>query len=152
MPRKGNIIKIILNAAIFIAMEIAALNMLSNSGKMQNFFISKAAHWFQGTIWGSTESIKYYFSLNKANEELAEENFRLVQLLRSYTLEEEMANLDSLTSSRNLSSIGQFSYISGSIVKMSRNKQRNYLILGQGSEEGVTPQSGIITSNGVAII
>jgi len=149
MPRKGNIIKIILNAAIFIVMEIAALNMLSNSGKMQNFFISKAAHWFQGGIWGTTESIKYYFSLNKANEELADENFRLSQLLRAYTLEQEMANLDSLTSSMNLSSVGQFSYIGGNIVKISRNKQRNYLILGQGSEEGVAPQSGIITSNGV---
>ena len=138
MPRKGNIIKIILNAAIFILMEVAALNMLSDSGKMQNFFISKIAHGFQGAFWGTTESIKYYFSLNKANEELSQENFRLTQMLRNYTLEEEMRNLDSLAST-----------MSGTIIKISKNKQRNYLIIGQGSEEGVVPQSGIITSNGV---
>ncbi|MBQ3881219.1 MAG: rod shape-determining protein MreC [Bacteroidales bacterium] len=149
MPRKGNIIKIILNAAIFILMEVAALNMLSDSGKMQNFFISKIAHGFQGAFWGTTESIKYYFSLNKANEELSQENFRLTQMLRNYTLEEEMRNLDSLASTMSLTSIGEFRYMPGTIIKISKNKQRNYLIIGQGSEEGVVPQSGIITSNGV---
>jgi len=149
MPRKGNIVKIIINAAIFILMEIAAINMLSNSGKMQNFFLSKMAHGFQAGIWGTSESIKHYFSLSKTNEELSEENFRLSQLLRNYMLDTDMDNLDSLASTMSLTTIGEFRYMPGTIVKISRNKQHNYLILGQGSDDGVVPQSGIITSNGV---
>lgn len=35
------------------------------------------------------------------------------------------------------------------IVKISRNKQHNYIILGQGAEDGVCPQSAIITAKGV---
>ena len=150
MPRKGNIITIIINAAIFILMEVAALNMLSNSAKMQNFFISKAAHGFQGGIWGSTESVKHYFSLIKENESLSKENFRLNQLLRSYVTEEELENMDSLYNAMSdTSTVGEFRYMSGTIVKISSNKQHNYLIIGQGSEDGVVPQSGIITSQGV---
>ena len=36
-----------------------------------------------------------------------------------------------------------------SIVKISRNKQHNYIILDKGADDGVEPHSGIISSHGV---
>ena len=75
--RRGNFISHLINAAIFILLEVAALNMLKNNGPVQNIWISKGMHAVSGTIWGSTQNIKQYFSLRKTNDELALENFAL---------------------------------------------------------------------------
>ena len=42
-----------------------------------------------------------------------------------------------------------FSYTPATIVKMSRGRVHNYVILNKGSEDGILPQSGIITDRGV---
>ena len=109
--------------------------------------MSKGAHAFMAKIWGSTQAVKYYFSLKQANEELAAQNFALNQELQAWMQYAEEAKRDSLT--RSFEDIAGFHYMSASIVKISRNKQHNYLILGQGSEDGVVPRSGIITPQGV---
>ena len=75
--RQGNIIRHLINAAIFIILEIAALNMLSHNGQLQNAWFSKGIQGFMGTIWGGTQQIKDYFHLRKANDALAQENFEL---------------------------------------------------------------------------
>lgn len=146
MRKPGKIITILFNAAIFIILEVAALGMLRSS-KAQDFFVSKGAHAFMAKIWGSTQAVKYYFSLKQANEELAAQNFALNQELQAWMQYAEEAKRDSLT--RSFEDIAGFHYMSASIVKISRNKQHNYLILGQGSEDGVVPRSGIITPQGV---
>ena len=146
MRKPGKIVTLIFNAAIFIALEVAALGMLRSS-KAQDFFVSKGAHAFMAKVWGSTQAVKYYFSLKQANEELAAQNFALNQQLQAWMYEAEQTKRDSLT--RSFEDIAGFHYMSASIVKISRNKQHNYLILGQGSEDGVVPRSGIITPQGV---
>lgn len=147
MPKQRSIVQKITSAAIFIILEIAALNMLRNNGVIQNFFISKQIHAFMGTVWGGSESIKYYFSLKKVNEELAQENLMLLEKIKGYEDSTGMTGQDSVTA--NLPSLNGFSYTPATVIKISRNKQHNYLILGQGSEDGILPQSGIITQNGV---
>ncbi len=121
--------------------------MLSNNGKLQNLFISKQAHAIMGKVWGGAESVKYYFSLKNTNDALAMENHELRQRLSALEHAGEMAKLDSIAG--GFSDIGQFHYMPATIVKISSNSMHNYLILGQGSEDGVQPRSGIITPNGV---
>ena len=82
--RKGNVIYHLINAAIFIILEIAALNMLRNNGELQNIWISKGSHAFMGTVWGFTQQVKDYFSLAKVNDDLAKENFELRVRLAQY--------------------------------------------------------------------
>ena len=44
---------------------------------------------------------------------------------------------------------GDFKYMPATIIKKSRNKQHNFFILDQGSEDGVEEGAGVITDNGV---
>lgn len=153
MPKFKSILPYIFNAVIFIVMEIAALNMLNNNGVIQNFFISKHIHVFMAKVWGGTEQIKEYFKLRSVNEQLAKENFELNRQIQAYKIRETNMILDSLaktfTDTSKYANGSGFTYIPATIVKISKNKQHNYIILGQGSEDGVQPHSGIITSNGV---
>ncbi len=147
MPRqKRSIFRILFATAIFILMEVAALHFLSGSGSMQRIWIASVSHGVQRNVWGWTESVRYYFSLDGQNRTLAEENLRLRDALNRYTDLDSEAGLDAVLSQLPPSG---FDYVCAKVVKMSGNKQHNYLIIDKGSEDGVAPQDGIITSRGV---
>lgn len=146
MRKSGKIVTLLFNAAIFIALEVAAIGLLRSSDA-QNFFVSKGAHALMARLWGSSQAVKYYFSLARTNDELAAQNFALRQEVLAWRNAAEQEKRDSIT--RSISNIGEFRYMSGTIVKISSNKQHNYLILGQGARDGVAPNAGIITDKGV---
>jgi rod shape-determining protein MreC len=147
MLRNSKITERILSVALFVLMETAALLMLSHSGPLQKIWLSGASYSIRGWIWGASESIGSYFTLTSQNRELAQENFELQQELRRYRNAINTELQDSLTAHLGFSR--DFEYIPASIRKVSRNKQHNYIILNKGSEDGIKPQSGIITSKGV---
>lgn len=131
-------------AAVFVILEIAAIFMLSGSRSLQDIWINKASHRTLATLWRSGESVRNYFSLDKQNKALTTDNLILSARIRELGAEAG-------TPGKELADtvFGHFRYIPATIVKMSRNTQHNYIILDKGSADGIRPQSGIITSNGV---
>ena len=148
MQRRRTITGTLINTAVFILLEIAALGMLRHGDSLQDLFISRAAHGFLGYFWGVSENISEYASLRTENRHLAEEILRLTETITR--LEEEAAaaaardSADYTTAWR-----GKYEFIPAEVIKNSVNKQHNYLIIGKGSDDGVRPQTGIITSRGV---
>ena len=149
MRKRGNIFLIILNTAVFISLEIAALSMLRNSSTVQNFFVTKTLQGVTGKVWGCTESISRYFSLSKENKKLTEDIFELNRRISMLERQLESAKLDSLSHKRLSMISDKFGFMPAPVVKNSLNKQHNHLILGKGSDDGVKPQTGVITNNGV---
>ena len=144
--RKSNLIFHFINAAIFIALEIAALSMLRRSAPLQDTWIAKGGQAVMGEVWGFTQSIGDYFSLKQQNDSLAMENYRL--RARMADLEEFIS--DSVRVSR-LPSDGiakGYRYIPATISKISNNTQHNYIIISKGAADGVVKGSGIITGKG----
>lgn len=147
MPRERKLSSILISTAIFIILEIAAFVMLRHNGDLQNIWIAKISHSVMGRIWGGSDNIRYYLSLKKTNDELAQENFELRQALDIYKSVAGEARRDSLSSL--IEPHSDYSFIPATIVKISKNKQHNYFIINKGSEDGVRPQSGVITQEGV---
>lgn len=135
----------VLSAAVFVILEIAAIIMLSRSSSLQDIWVNRAAHRVHASIWGGGERVRNYFKLEKQNRELAAENVGLSALAR------ELSQKDLARSQGAMfdSSVGNFRYTPATIVKASRNSQHNYIILDKGYEDGIKPQTGIITANGV---
>lgn len=149
MQKKSNIYTILANTAVFIFLEIAALNMLSSSSSVQNFFITRNLQGLAGRFWGISESVSRYFSLPKENKALAGDIFELNKKISKMTRALEIAKLDSLARIDMELASDKFKFMPAAVVKNSLNKQHNYLIIGKGSDDGVRPQSGIITADGV---
>lgn len=139
--RKSNFIHHLINAAIFIILEVAALNMLKNNGAMQGIWMSQGAQAFMGSIWGGFQNIGDYFSLRKQNDRLAQENYELRLRLA------QLADSTSLCGTED-GRTGNFRYIHAEIAKISNNTQHNYMIIRKGSEQGVCEGSGVITGKG----
>jgi len=146
MPQGQKTTSLLLNAAIFILMEVAALAMLHASSTLQNIWINRASHRTMAFLWGSGETVRSHFQLERLNRELQAENARLQERLRAFELrdaaQEEQARM---VGSDSLS----YRYTPATVIKMSRNRTHNYIILNKGSEDGIRPQSGIISDRGV---
>ncbi len=144
--RKGNFIQNLINAAIFIALEIAALNMLSNNAPLQSSWFAKGGQAIMGSVWGCAQNIGDYFSLQEKNDSLAMEN---------HQLRTRLADLeDFIADSIRVSKLPQdgisdgFRYIPATISKISNNTQHNYIIINKGAKDGIVKGSGIITGKG----
>ena len=148
MQRRRTITGTLINTAVFILLEIAALGMLRHGDSLQDLFISRAAHGFLGYFWGVSENISDYASLRTENRHLAEEILRLTETITR--LEEEAAAAAARDSADYTAAWrGKYEFIPAEVIKNSVNKQHNYLIIGKGSDDGARPQTGIITSRGV---
>lgn len=119
--------------------------MLRNNGRMQDIWISRGVRNFQAAVWGGTEAVRDYFSLRKENDSLAEKNHRLENLVREYR---QLTGIDIPADSADYIS-GRFRFTHARAVKVSRNKQHNYLILDKGTDDGIEELSGVITDSGV---
>mgnify|MGYP002621988596 FL=1 len=142
MAARGN--STLINAVIFIVLEVAAVFMISGTRSLQNIWINRATHRVLGGIWKGSENLRSYFGLREENRALSEENVRLTEALRH--LEGQRLALAGAVSD---TVTGHYSYTPATIVKMSRNSQHNYIILDKGRADGITPKSGIVAANGV---
>lgn len=134
----------ILNAVIFIVLEVAAVFMLTGTRSLQDIWLNRATHRVLGAIWGGGESISNWFSLREQNRALSEENARMAEALR------HMDGLHAALKGAVSDTVtGHWRYTPATIVKMSRNSQHNYIILDKGRADGISPMSGIISNGGV---
>mgnify|MGYP002622430241 CR=1 FL=1 len=145
MAAERNRYALALNAAVFLVLEIAAVILLGHSSSLQDIWINRFSHRVHAGLWGGSEKVRNYFTLDKQNKTLAAENLELSTAVR------ELGQRDLSWRENHLydSQIGQFKFTPATIVKASRNSQHNYIILNKGSEDGVKSQTGIVTTNGV---
>ena len=143
--RRKSILPPIINLAVFIILEIAMLRLLYSSSDLQRSWIARGSHAFMGSVWGSTERVRNYFSLAAENKRLAQENFELQRQLDKARQNLRQERLEGQPTDTHPS----FTLTHAEVVKMSRNKQHNYIVLNRGYEDGVQEKSGIITPYGV---
>lgn len=146
MPQGHKATPFLASAATFIILELAALALLHATSTLQNIWINRASHRAMALLWSSGETVRSHFQLEKINQELLEENAALQERLRAYERrdveQEEVARMAARESAT-------YRYTPATVVKMSRNRLHNYIILNKGSEDGIQPQSGIISDRGV---
>ncbi len=142
MSQGGKVYTILVNAAIFILMEVAALAMLRSTSTMQNIWLNRVSHRTAAALWGVGENVRSHFHTRRLNDELAAENARLKEKLR--VLGDSGAEADTPVRHND-----GFRYSPATVVKVGRGTAHNYIILDKGSEDGIRPQSGIITDKGI---
>lgn len=126
---------------LFILIEAACIYMIGHNSLVQQYRILGTVRQIQGFFWEKHSALQEYASLGKENERLAAENTRLMQDLYAYKeLAQEKVNEDVSY---------PFSFITAKVIKNTVNTTHNYLIIDKGSKDGVEPDMGVITPNGV---
>jgi rod shape-determining protein MreC len=120
------------------------LLMVRNKG-LQGSHVLNSSNLVVGNVYEAASNTKEYFSLKQENDILANENAILRNLLRANY------NIIPLTVYEKLDTLykQQYSYLSAKVVNSSVNKRRNYLTLNIGSNQGVTHDMAVMSSQGI---
>lgn len=130
---------------LFIFLEVIALTLMATYSYYQHSVVINALHTGRGILQSHITGFTDYLSLRETNYILAEENTRLRNELSHYqsTVNDMQGTVyDSLSSPL-------YAYISANIIDNSVNKQHNFIILDAGEDQGVKPDMGVITEDGV---
>lgn len=145
---------------LFILLEIIGLSMVVSDGHQSAVF-AYSSNQIGGRAFNSWESIVQYFKLQQANEQLVLENARLRNQLKNSFLDRDEIVFDSINIPdsltpqdslrlQKLDSIPPaFDFIAAKVISNTTHKQKNYLILNKGTDQGVKENMGIIGPQGV---
>ncbi|TQO39467.1 rod shape-determining protein MreC [Arenibacter algicola] len=123
---------------LFLLIISLALTVQSHSYHRSKYFNS--SNWLTGNIYETTSNITTYFGLGEENKKLVEENKRLRKLLFNQKKEDSM-QLDTTKIT--------YRVVASQVIKNSYSLPRNYITIKKGSADGIKPDMGVITANGI---
>ena len=130
---------------LFLFLESVAIFLLIQNNNYQRASFINSSNAISGTIYETYTGFTEYFSLKNSNKQLAEENAKLRNLLKSsyanYLVTPELVKDSALKQ--------QYSYIVAKVVNNSTNRKDNYLTLNRGSEQGIKKGMAVICGQGV---
>lgn len=130
---------------IFLVLEGFSIWLLAGHSYYQKANFGSLSRGIISVIDNQTNNIDDYLHLKQTNIKLVSENV---------SLRNELARLKNKMESNSKTfsdSIGgvNYTFLSARIINNSVNKQNNYLTLNAGSSQGILPEMGVITDNGV---
>lgn len=117
-----------------------------NYNKYQKVQYLNSSNRITASVYNSYNSVVQYFELAKVNRSLAEENAKLKSRFQTVTSGEIIA--DSVFRGTLLAN-PNYRYISARVINNSVNKKYNYITLNRGRKQGVEPDMGIVSNNGI---
>ncbi len=132
---------------LFLLLEIISLAFVFNFNSYQKVKYLNSASRITGSVYNTFNSVTNYFELGRINKELAAENANLRSSLENSGPENLLPDLQKYTFVPTDS--GYFRFVSAKVINNSVNKPFNYITLNKGSRDGVKPDQGIISSEGI---
>lgn len=148
MAKRSPVTPILATILLFLVLETGSVLMIAYNSVFQQVRIFGVLMQIHGRFLNAQTNTKYYFSLRNVNEQLADENSRLLNQLAKYQTQLDTLKADSL-SYKPLGDSSDFSYIPAKIIGNSTNKKQNYIIIDKGRKDGVGKDMGVISPNGV---
>jgi rod shape-determining protein MreC len=130
---------------LFLLLEIISVVLIVNYNNFQKVKFLNSSNRATASVYEFKSQFTNYFNLGKINEQLAEENAGLRELVQKLQNRELAAITDTLDEETT------YEFIQARIVNNSVNKQYNYVTLNKGRRDGVMPDMGIIGPGGVVV-
>lgn len=127
------------NAVIlFILLEILCFILVMQSLPYHSRKMVNVSNSVSGSFYKTTSNWKNYIALKSENELLAEQNALLMSRLGNDLLANDTVMSDEL-----------FTFIPAHVISNSINERNNFLVIDKGRLDGLEPDMGVISSNGV---
>jgi rod shape-determining protein MreC len=139
------------NFLFFLLLQITALSFLFRYNKYHEAAFMDVAGEFTGSINQRFSKMESYFQLRKINEQLAQENLRLNQMMKENY---EMAGgpnkiVTDTVQTDSLREIKKYIWMGAKVVGSTVNSQVNFLTIHRGALQGVRPNMGVAGPQGI---
>ncbi|MDE5421059.1 rod shape-determining protein MreC [Ancylomarina sp. DW003] len=130
---------------LFLIIELVCFILIVNNNNYHKTIFLNSNNAISGGIYDKVTSFSDYIRLTKINDQLSSENTLLHNLLsENYKL-----TADSFFFYEDSLFKQQYVYRSAKIISNSINKQRNYITLNKGRNQGIEPEMGVVANNSV---
>lgn len=131
---------------LFLILQVIGFALLVSYNYYHNIrFVSWSGD-FSGNIYQTVHEFKSYLALKEANQQLAEENAALQNMVHQNFSEDKavfMPYADTALSK-------QFSYTAAEVIHNTLNHKNNHLIINKGKRHGIEPDMAVVSPQGVA--
>jgi len=134
---------------LFIILEIISFIMMINSQEYQKSIFLSSSNAVVATLYNWTNSVGEFFKLRNTNNQLSSENTELKNQI--IELQNKLKVLEPSITSLNFKLLpeNEYRFISAKVINNSTDKFQNYLTLNKGSKDGIKPDMGVVSSEGV---
>ncbi|MGC3977048.1 MAG: rod shape-determining protein MreC [Paludibacteraceae bacterium] len=137
---------------LFVFLEIIALILLSSNKGYQRSVMLSSANSVVGKAYDWSNSFVEFFKLKEANESLSNENTELqnkiVELQNKLNAVADSTN-SKIWKTGRISPENQYQYTSAKVIRITTDKLSNYITINKGSNEGIAPDMGVVSDEGV---
>lgn len=149
---------------LFVLLELLCLSLIVQHNSYQRSFALNTTNTVVGGMLEKTNNVQHYFHLKTTNDSLVQENARLMAQLAmvhnqlfglqepdfcedsTLALQKTML-LDTLLSHRQQKPL--YYFIGAQIINKSTLKQNNFITINKGRADGLSPEMGVISKDGI---
>ncbi|MCW3462898.1 rod shape-determining protein MreC [Chitinophaga nivalis] len=147
------------NFFLFLLLEVICIVLVFQNNNFQRTAYVNSANNISGRLYDKYNNVQYYFHLKATNDSLVAENMRLHNALRT--------SFDSMITTNGFrtdtirkysddtahkvigTEIRRYEYFAAKVINNTLNKPVNYITIHRGSLQGIRPNMGVISTNGV---
>ncbi|MCY1722410.1 rod shape-determining protein MreC [Prolixibacteraceae bacterium Z1-6] len=132
---------------LFLFLEVVSLVLVFNYNSFQKSKFLNSSNYVSAGLYGTVNSVFQYFDLAKVNRQLAEENAALRTQLQM-----SISNSEFVPDTLGHGIVGSdttFRFTPARVINNSVNKQQNYITLNKGRKDGIKPDQGILSPQGI---
>ncbi|WP_315367193.1 rod shape-determining protein MreC [Prevotella koreensis] len=135
---------------LFVVLEVMSLALLFQFNSYQGSVWFTSANVVTGKFYEINSSVESFISMGKLNEQLTMRNVYLERQVKHLSEMLERGNSDStLLRSTQVQLLSQYKLIPAKVVSNSINKQDNLITIDKGSLDGIRPDMGVVSGNGI---
>ncbi|MFC6997355.1 rod shape-determining protein MreC [Rufibacter roseus] len=138
---------------VFLLLEGLSLYLLYRSNNYHNAAFYQSSNYYVGRVLEFQNEVEDYFNLNSVNRSLAQENAQLRAQLTQFQRRQLDDTLGSVMDSTFIATDSLpamvYTYRPARVINNSVRRLNNHLTLNIGTQDGVQPGMGVITSDGV---
>lgn len=130
----------------FILFFVLSIFLVVRNNNHQRSSFINSSNVLVGSFYQNINSWQEYLNLANTNKDLLNENALLRKQLQHFISQDSSADTLHLAMPINEA---QYDFIVASVVNNSIHQKSNYITINKGSADGIEPDMGVITSNGV---
>lgn len=132
---------------LFIVLEAVSLVLLFSFNDYQGSVWLSSASGVSGHVLETKQHVGSYFGLRSENERLTEQNARLQEEV--YALRERIDSTELMRMTEETRRQWTFGVIPATVIENSISLTDNYITIDKGTRDGLRPDMGVISSEGV---
>lgn len=130
---------------LFILIEVFSISLLVNNNNFQRARMVNFTRQLSGNYHQKLANLQEYFSLQEENQQLIEENNRLLNIIESTYKSDEIffRNVNDTVYNQ------RYFYTPAKVVNNSVNKKHNYITLNKGEKQGIKPEMAVVSDGSI---